>query len=1689
MSFEIINAPWAVPDLVEGHTYLIRMRAINTGGYAGPVSSDGFGVVVLAASAPTITSVVEADHQLTINFDAPTDNGNHAITNYEYSLDGGITYRPFSPAKTTSPYTITGLTNWTTYLINLRAVNSIGSGRASEQAHGQPGQLPPTPTITKIEARAYYGYYPFFNIYFTLPGDNFGGSVWYYEYAINGGPFLSGGLYSELHTASPMTGIWKIAGQSLLACTDYSIVVRGVNGYGPGQASSAVEVKTAVPAGAPQITSIVGSEHKITVYFTPGEFDSVCNSSITNYSYSLDDGATFIDLDPASVINPIVIGGLQNSVSYPVRLRSFSVAGYSEASDTVYGVPNTQSGPPVITSADVSDTYALIYFDAPTDNGGAPIDAYEYSIDGGYTFHANSSATTSSPFNIEKLQKTSTYGVRIRAITAAGPGIPSELFSITTITKPEAPTILSVTPGDQSITVAFKEVASSGGAPLTGYKCVIHSPGLTGDQTVIVNSITSPIVINSAASVYLVNSQTYTIKLYARSKAGFGVGVDGPDVVPARPPTAPTITNISQDSGHVNITFTPPSSNGGSIITGYKYTIDDGTTFTNVIYGTPGGPTGNDASLYTMVKIDLLPRNAAYSVKIAAVNGAGIGTNSNSADITVLSVPYSPRDLVLTVLSSSSVSIGFNAPSNDGGSAITNYEYSLNRGIAPFIPVSPATATSPIIITGLTQGTTYSTVIRAVNSVGAGYVSSPIDIKAGTTPQAPTITAVSSNLPTLQVSFTAPVDGGGYTINNYQYSIDGGNTYATLSPANNISPLTITNVTVGNSYTVKLKAVNALGVGLASNGITGKAISAPSAPTITSVVAINTQLAINFTQPASDGGSTITNYEYSLDNGLTYLDAATYAAWTGLPNPINVSNLRNGVTYSVRIRGRNVGGIGALSNTVTATPATLPKAPRITSTLPSNGRITLNIQPPADTGGASILGYKYSLSPGPASEKMPYIITSPISLPGTNGQAYDIKIWAVNRMGDSVDFASTTATPLSASINAPTITNIAAGDGSIVVTYSMVAGTLEGTPLTNYKYSVDGGTTYTALNPSNAALSGSFTVSGLNNEAVYTVKMRAVNAAGDGVQSAGVQATPRGAPSTPTITSVVAGNQSLALNFTQPASPKAAVTNYEYSLNGGDTYIARSPASILSPLVITGLTNGVTCVVRLRSLNANGLPSATAAEPPTNANDCKPGTALTLTDIPEITAIAADEHQLTITYSMPQLLVTVANILNHKYSLDNGVTWTALAPARTALTDTFTVTGLINFKDYEPRMKAVNALGDGYMSVGYWLKRPTGPPPVYETITNDNYGTVYRRFNNAVSGQPPFFLIEITLKPFEYPGAIKTSEISLDGGTTWRTILPFTNQTGTTYYLAQYDSRSPYQYAYITDPDPEAVRRIGLRTINDKGTSAALYVDITEPLTYAPFPTILGTRWEIPAGAAALEQLVVSVDLGDSQLTRLTKLKDCYLRVVRQNGNYTLPWPWPDPAVFLSLENRKLGSAETRIDLPPLTAAKDRVITGLYIRATSHNERGYSHTATYPLPADLPWMQRPVFVVSRPNAAGSSLVSFTQILNGVQIYPFTVASYTIVYSVDGGPWLNFRANPTFSVSANSSHIIRTAIFENGQPSCHVIACVLPAPDGIMSYPQGYVSPRIWSNYPEPAMLTPSNVIDNYIPFNPFDLST
>lgn len=142
----------------------------------------------------------------------------------------------------------------------------------------------------------------------------------------------------------------------------------------------------------------------------------------------------------------------------------------------------------------------------------------------------------------------------------------------------------------------------------------------------------------------------------------------------------------------------------------------------------------------------------------------------------------------------------------NGGSPITNYEYSTNNGLT-WTPFTPATTSSRVTISGLTNGEIYKIKMRGVNPVGTGIASSALIVTLSAIVPAPTITDVSpTTLSSVSVSFTQSPNPKGNPITNYYYSLDGGQTFVPLSSPQMSSPITITGLTPEVNYDIVIKA-------------------------------------------------------------------------------------------------------------------------------------------------------------------------------------------------------------------------------------------------------------------------------------------------------------------------------------------------------------------------------------------------------------------------------------------------------------------------------------------------------------------------------------------------------------------------------------------------------------------------------------------------------------------------------------------------------------------------------------------------------------------------------------------------------------------------------------------------------------------------------------------------------------------
>jgi hypothetical protein len=272
----------------------------------------------------------------------------------------------------------------------------------------------------------------------------------------------------------------------------------------------------------------------------------------------------------------------------------------------------------------------------------------------------------------------------------------------------------------------------------------------------------------------------------------------------------------------------------------------------------------------------------------------------------------------------------------------------------------------------------------------------------------------------LAVTWTAPANTGGSPITDYlvKYSSNGGAAWTNfIHPVSIVPSLTVTGLTNGTAYVIKVIARNAIGISLPSvnSAPATPAATVPGRPTSVVAVRGNASLAVTWVAPASNGGSNIIEYivKYSSNNGASWTRYKPSSPITA--TSCTVTGLTNGTAYVIKVIARNALGISLPSaNSAPATPATVPDSP--TSVVATSGNTSLGVTwvAPASNGGSNIIQYivKYSSNNGAAGSWTRYKPSSPITATSctvtglTNGTPYVIKVIAQNAVGMSLPSAN-----------------------------------------------------------------------------------------------------------------------------------------------------------------------------------------------------------------------------------------------------------------------------------------------------------------------------------------------------------------------------------------------------------------------------------------------------------------------------------------------------------------------------------------------------------------------------------------------------------------------------------------------------------------------------------------------------------
>ena len=268
-----------------------------------------------------------------------------------------------------------------------------------------------------------------------------------------------------------------------------------------------------------------------------------------------------------------------------------------------------------------------------------------------------------------------------------------------------------------------------------------------------------------------------------------------------------------------------------------------------------------------------LTNDFVYTFQLRAVNASGHSPPSDRLDATPKAVPYAPDNLSAAG-GNGQVTLTWDDPDD---TTITGYQYQQAEGEGEFgdwadILGSMATTTSHTV-TGLTNGTSYTFAVRAVNdSLGNGAAST---VTAVMVPTAPTGLSAAPGDGKVALSWADP---GNATITKYQYSTDGGANLSDFDGGSNsdTTAYTVTGLTNYQEYSFQIRAVNASGEGPASNSASATPrLPKPAKPTGLGAVPGDKKVTLSWQDP---NNSTIDKYQISEVVPEDFLTASDGAA-------------------------------------------------------------------------------------------------------------------------------------------------------------------------------------------------------------------------------------------------------------------------------------------------------------------------------------------------------------------------------------------------------------------------------------------------------------------------------------------------------------------------------------------------------------------------------------------------------------------------------------------------------------------------------------------------------------------------------------------------------------------------------------------------------------------------------------------
>ncbi len=1186
-----------IPGLTNGSTYEITVVATNQAGFTSSASG-GSATPYTTPGAPRSVTGKGDDKQVTVSWDAPKDDGGNPVSGYNVTASpGGATCTSGATDKTC---VVDQLDNGTAYTFSVTASNEAGAGPSATSKPITPGKVQSDPP-TNVAGTAGNGSV---TVTWDKPDDTGTGIPLQYEVQTVEDNTLTCSRSVILSNQCKVTGLTN--------GTAYTFQARLVTTKGKSDWSAASPAVT--PGGPPgPATSVVGTPGNASVAVTWEAPANTGGSGLKSYTVTaVAAGVTASAKKPSCSTDApttnCTVEGLTNGTAYQFVVTTTSNSGETSTSTPSPSViPVGPPTPPTNVKAQTASGAVTLSWDQPKNTGGSAIDHYTVTA----TSSAGGGSCTSSGTNKTCTVSSLTNHIEYTfTVTATNVGPPQQTSGASTPVKatpgkytPDTPTDVTGVAGNTKVKVSWTAPAQGGPIKFT---VVTASPG---DQTCTAYLTETSCTVNK-----LTNGQGYSFTANATNWLGLPSG-DSPSsatVTPGTVPSPPLSVTATPGDSSITVNWQPPTSDGGSPITGYVATAS-----------TKGSASSCPAPEGTSCDIGNLVNGEKYTVTVVATNAFGSSkAGKASGSVIPLGPPTPPLDVVATA-GIGNADVQWKTPTHDGGKELTSYTVTTNNNKGEdsatqtcttkrFLLVPPALHCK---VPGLVDGTTYTFVVTATNNTKPPETSPQSDpsnavTPGGKPPTAPLNPAASSDTSQQAVvTWNAPESSGSALINDYEVtSSPGGLTCHPLIAT--FHSCTVKKLTNATAYTFTVTAHNKYGWGPASvptNSVTPA--GAPTAPQNVLGVAGDKQITAQWTAPASDGGKPITGYIVKVTDLIGIKVGGCTAAASA--TSCLVDGLKDGTRYGVYVAATNGMQGPWASDPNWVVPSGDPTQPLGVTAEAGVGEATVKWEAPTDSGGSNIVHYAVSSANDKGSPNGTCTTDSGIlgiakkcKVTGlTNGTPYVFTVVATNKAGKSSlpSAPSAPVTPGSKVPSPPTDVMAQGANQSAVVSWSPPTDQ-GGAVILSYKVTATTG----IIKPSckTAATELSCTVTGLKNGNKYQFDVVAINIYGASQPAVSPEVTPAGVPDAPTPLSVggMAGKDNIVAWWGVPTTDGGSpITSYTATASpGGQSCTATSSTAGSKPLTfctIPGLTPGGTYKISVFATNANGnSPTSTGAK-------------------------------------------------------------------------------------------------------------------------------------------------------------------------------------------------------------------------------------------------------------------------------------------------------------------------------------------------------------------------------------------------------------------------------------------------------------------------------------------------------------